>query len=150
WGVAQMMQGRLAEGIAFIKRAIVRREQEGYRAAADWYRAILCYVYIEILEGREKPPLGLILRNLPCLVMLKWSGLREIDRMMDRVRANPQFDPEGFHHAKINMVLGLRWMLARRADLAKPYLNEAKRLALPFGPTPLSQRIDAALAQLHH
>jgi hypothetical protein len=30
------------------------------------------------------------------------------------------------------MILGLRWMLARRADLAKRYLNEARRLALPF------------------
>jgi len=58
WGVAQMMQGRLAEGIAFIKNAIVRREQEGYRAAADWYRMILCYVYIDVFEGREKPSLG--------------------------------------------------------------------------------------------
>jgi class 3 adenylate cyclase/tetratricopeptide (TPR) repeat protein len=148
WGVAQMMQGKLAEGIAFIKRAIVRREQEGYRAAADWYRTILCYVYIDVLEGREKPSLGVILRNFPCLVMLKWNGLREIDRMMDTVRANRLFDPEGFHYAKINMILGLRWMLARRTDLAKPYLDEARRLALPFGPTPLSKRVDAALARL--
>jgi class 3 adenylate cyclase len=148
WGVAQMMQGKLAEGIAFIKRAIIRREQEGYQAAADWYRMILCYVYIDVFEGREKPSLGVILRNLPCLVMLKWNGLREIDRMMDTVRANPQFDSEGFHHAKINMVLGLRWMLARRGDRAKRYLNEAKRLALPFGPTPLSKRVEAALARL--
>jgi AAA ATPase domain/Adenylate and Guanylate cyclase catalytic domain len=148
WGVAQMMQGKVAEGIAFIKRAIVRREQEGYRAAADWYRMILCYVYIDVFEGREKPSLGVVLRNLPCLVMLRWNGLREIDRMIDTVRANRQFDPEGFHHAKINMVLGLRWMLARRADLAKRYLNEARRLALPIGPTPLSKRIDAALARL--
>ena len=140
WGVAQMMQGNLAEGIAFIKRAIVRREQEGYRAAADWYRMILCYVYIDVFEGREKPSLGVILRNLPCLVMLKLTGLREIDGMMDTVRANPQFNSEGFHHAKINMVLGLRWMLGRRADRAKRYLNEARRLALPFGPTPLSKR----------
>ena len=92
WGVAQMMQGKLAEGIAFIKRAIVRREQEGYRAAADWYRMILCYVYIDVFEGREKPSLGVILRNLPCLVMLKLTGLREIDGMMDTLRANPQFD----------------------------------------------------------
>jgi class 3 adenylate cyclase len=148
WGAAQMMQGKLSEGIAFIKGAIVRREQEGYRAAADWYRAILCYVYIDVLEGHERPPLGIILRNFFCLVRLKLTGLREIDRMMDTVRANSQFDPEGFHHVKINMVLGLRWMLARRADLAKRYLNEARRLALSFGPTPLSKRIDAALARL--
>ncbi|HEY2663246.1 MAG TPA: hypothetical protein VGI47_02810, partial [Candidatus Binataceae bacterium] len=148
WGAAQMMQGGLTEGIAFIKRAIVRREQEGYRAAADWYRLILCYVYIDVLEGREKAPLQVILRNLFCLVKLKLTGLREIDHLMDVVRANPLFDPEGFHHAKINMVLGLRWMLARRADRARPYLNEARRLALPFGPTPISKRIDAAIARL--
>jgi len=51
WGVAQMIQGRLAEGIAFIKNAIVRREQEGYRAAADWYRMILCYVLSMFLKA---------------------------------------------------------------------------------------------------
>jgi class 3 adenylate cyclase len=148
WGAAQMMQGGLAQGIAFIEKAIVRREQEGYRAAADWYRLILCYVYIEVLEGRERPPLQVILRNLVCLVKVKLTGLREIDRMMDIVRANPQFDFEGFHYAKINMVLGLRWMLARRADRARLYLSEARRLALPFGPTPIGKRIDAALERL--
>jgi hypothetical protein len=148
WGAAQMMQGRLAQGIAFIKKAIIRREQEGYRAAADWYRLILCYVYIEVLEGGERPPLEVILRNVVCLVRLKLTAFREIDRMMDIVRANPQFDPEGFHYAKINLVLGLRWMLARRADRAKPYLNEARRLALPFGQTPIRRRIDAALERL--
>jgi hypothetical protein len=92
--------------------------------------------------------LEVILRNLVCLVRLKLTALREIDRMMDLVRANPQFDPEGFHYAKVNMVLGLRWMLARRADRARPYLNEARRLALPFGPTPICKRIEAALARL--
>jgi hypothetical protein len=148
WGVAQIMQGSLAGGIGIIKTAITRREEEGYRAAADWYRLILCYVYLDVLQADERPPLGVILRNLPCLLMLKLTGLREIDRMMDTVRANRQFDSEGFHHAKINMVLGLRWMLARRADRAKRYLNEARRLARPFGPTPLSRRVDAALARL--
>jgi len=148
WGVAQMMQGRLQEGIDFIKNAIIRREEEGYRTAADWYRVILCYAYIDILEAREKPPLGIILRNLSCLVRLKFTALREIDRMMETVRTNRQLDPEGFHYAKINMILGLRWMLTRRTDRATRYLNEARRLALPFGPTPLSKRVDAALVQL--
>jgi hypothetical protein len=79
---------------------------------------------------------------------LKLTGLREIDRMMDTVRANRQLDSEGFHHAKINMILGLRWMLAGRGERARQYLNEARRLALPFGSTPLSKRVDAALARL--
>ena len=68
---------------------MVRREQEGYETAADWYRVILCYIYIKILEGRERPSLGVILRNLPCLAMLKWNRLREIDRMMGYSACQP-------------------------------------------------------------
>jgi hypothetical protein len=82
------------------------------------------------------PSVGDIQRDLPRLVMPNWKGLREFDRMMDTVRANRQFHSDGSTTQRSTW-FSARRTLARRADRAKRYLNEATRLALPFRPTPL-------------
>ena len=42
YGVALVLHGDVGAGIRWIKQAISRREQEGYRTLADWYRLFLC------------------------------------------------------------------------------------------------------------
>jgi hypothetical protein len=51
-GVALAMNGRIGEGLRHIEQAIARREEEGYRASADWCRMFLCEVYLEVLSGK--------------------------------------------------------------------------------------------------
>ncbi len=53
-GVCKIFRGHFAEGIRFIEQAILRREQEGYQDAADWYRGILCDIYLQVIAGKEK------------------------------------------------------------------------------------------------
>ena len=55
-GVAKVFNGNVAEGINWIERAILRREQERARHFADWYRLILSEIYLQALLGKEKPP----------------------------------------------------------------------------------------------
>ncbi len=56
WGVALVLRGEIAAGIRWMEQAISRRENEGYRTVADWYRMFLCEIYLEIISGNEKPP----------------------------------------------------------------------------------------------
>jgi hypothetical protein len=122
WGVAQMIQGKLAEGIGFIKKAIIRSEQKGYRRGGRLVPpdSLLCLYRCPASQRKAAAWWRHPARpSLPGV--LKLTGIRVIDRMMDPVRNNRQVDSEGSHHAKINM---------------------------PFGPTPLSKRVDAALARL--
>ena len=69
-----------------IEETISRREKEGYRASADWGRMFLCEVYLEILSGAGKSPLGLLLRNCP-LVDFGVAVWSEADRRADRTSA---------------------------------------------------------------
>ena len=63
-GVCKVLQGNIRSGIHFLEEAILRRETEGYRDAADWYRFFLCEVYLKIIAGNEKPSLPALLKNL--------------------------------------------------------------------------------------
>jgi hypothetical protein len=56
-GVALAVRGELAAAIRWMEEAISKREKEGYRGCADWYRMNLCEIYLEIISGKEKPPL---------------------------------------------------------------------------------------------
>jgi class 3 adenylate cyclase len=64
-GVCKVLQGNIAEGIRMIEHAILERENEGSRNGADWARLFLCEVYLQILGGNEKPPLSVLLKNMP-------------------------------------------------------------------------------------
>ena len=61
-GVCKILQGNISAGIHDIEAAILRRKNEGYRAAADWYGGFLCEVYLEIMAANEKLPIPTLLR----------------------------------------------------------------------------------------
>jgi hypothetical protein len=45
-GVCKVLQGDIRGRIRFIEEAILKREKEGLRGSADWYRGILCDIYL--------------------------------------------------------------------------------------------------------
>jgi hypothetical protein len=53
-GVALATAGRIDDALHHIEAAIVRREKEGYRAAADWGRFYLCEIYLAVLSGEGR------------------------------------------------------------------------------------------------
>jgi len=53
-GVGKVLQGNIWEGIRLLEEAISRREKEGYRGAADWYRVFLSEVYLQIIGRKGK------------------------------------------------------------------------------------------------
>ena len=96
-GVCKVLQGNIRGGIRFLEEAILRRENEGYRVAADWYRLFLCEVYLQVIGGNEKLALNSLLKNLPILLKVMITASSRIRALMARFVENPQFDPYGVH-----------------------------------------------------
>jgi len=63
FGVSKILEGNIGEGIRLIREAILRREKDDYRTAADWYRLTLGEVYLQIIGGNEKLPIPTLLKN---------------------------------------------------------------------------------------
>jgi class 3 adenylate cyclase len=150
WGVALVLHGEIGGGIRWIEQAILRREQEGYRAAADWYRMFLCEIYLEIIAGTEKPPAKVLARNILTLVRVMFTAQKRISSLVERVRQNPQLHPDGHHIGRCEMILGLLYKVKKKRSLAVQHLTEAKRIASQFGATPMLAKIDTALAELSY
>jgi nitrogenase molybdenum-iron protein alpha/beta subunit len=147
-GVSKVLQGNIGGGIHFIEEAILRRENEGYRDMADWYRGVLSDVYLQIIGRNEKLPFSTLLKNLPILLKVMLTASSRIRAMMTCVLENPHFDPSGVHIGRAQMTLGLLYKIKKKRALALQHLTEAKRILSQFGQTPILARVDAALAEL--
>ena len=148
WALSLVMRGQIAEGISLINAAIMRVDGAGYSAGADWYRLFLCEVFLEIIAGKEKPPLRVLLRNLPVLVKVMVTAPSSIRALTTHVLKNPQFDPAGHFVGRAQMVLGLLYKAKKKRALAREHLTEARRILSQFGATPICARVESALAEL--
>jgi tetratricopeptide (TPR) repeat protein len=147
-GLCKILRGNIAEGIRFIEEAISRREQEGYQDAADWYRGILCDVYLQVIQGKEKISFAILLKNLPILLRIMVTAAARIRALARHVLENPHLDPAGFHIGRARMFLGLLYKTKKKQALAVQHLTEARRILSQFGQTPILARVTTALAEL--
>jgi len=148
YGIALVLRGEIGGGIDWMEQAISRRENEGYRTAADWYRMFLCEIYLEIIAGNEKPPARVLARNVLTLVKVIFAAQNRICALVQQVRQNPQIDPNGYHAGRCEMILGALYKAKKKRALALEHLTEARRIFSQFGQTPILARVDAALGDL--
>ncbi len=148
WGVALLIRGEIGKGIRWIEQALLRLEERGYRPGADYFRMALCEIYLEIISGNGKASVGVIARNIITLIIIRFTVGKRIHGLIEAVRQNPQFDPNGFHIGRCEMILGLLYKTKKKRALAVQHLTEAKRFLSQFGQTPILARVDAALAEL--
>jgi hypothetical protein len=146
--VCRVLQGNIGKGIHLLEEAVLKREKEGYRAAADWYRFLLSDVYLQIIAGSERLPVATLLKNLPILLKVMATASTRIPTLMTRVLENPQFDPEGHFAGRAQMILGLLDKAKKKRALALQHLTEAKRILSQFGQTPILARVETALMEL--
>ena len=103
-----VFKGRIADGIHVIEKAILKAEKEGHKPMVDWLRLDLAEVYLEIMTGREKiVPLPTLLRNLPIVLKVMFTGCARVRAAIAPVLENPHFDPAGFHVGHAKMILDL-------------------------------------------
>jgi hypothetical protein len=148
WGVALVIRGEIAAGIRWLEHSIVRREREGYRVLADWFRLYLCEIYLEIISGKERPPAKVLAANMLTLAKVVFTAEKRILALVEQIRQNPQFDPNGHFFGRSEMILGLLFKTKKKPTLAVQHLREAKRITSQFGPTPMLAKIEGALAEL--
>jgi tetratricopeptide (TPR) repeat protein len=147
-GVGLAMQGRIKEGLKHIEAAIEHRDAEGYESAADWYRLSLCEIYLAVLSGEGEASAGMLLRNAGTLSKVILFGPKRIFSLVERIRANPQFDSEGHYIARCELIVGMLYKIKKKTALAKHHLTEAQRIVKPSGPSPMLTRIETALEEL--
>jgi len=81
-------------------------------------------------------------------VIVMLSAQKRVAALVARARENPQFDRNGHHIGRCEMILGRLYKTKKKRALAVQHLTEAKRISSQFGPTPMLARIDAELAEL--
>ena len=150
FGVLAVLNGKIARGIRIIESVIVTARRDGWRAAEDWAKLFLCEVYLEVMFPKDKPPLGLLLKNIPILIKILIVGRSSIEALVSQVRGNPHFDVNGHHIGRAEMILGLLYKGKGNRALAIRHLTEANRIFSQFGQTPILARVHAALAELGH
>jgi class 3 adenylate cyclase len=148
WGVALVLQGKIGGGIHSIEQAMSVSESQGFTAVADYIGLFLCEIYLEIISGKEKPPIKILMRNFFTLTTVMFTAEKRIRALAERVRHNPRFDPKGHFVGRSEMILGLLYKAKNKRALAVSHLNEAKRIIAQAGSTPMLAKIDAALAEL--
>jgi hypothetical protein len=131
-----------------MEQSISRREREGYRAAAEWYRLLMCEIYLEIISGKGRPPAKVLVPNMLTLAAVMFSAEKRICALIGRVRQNSQLDSSGHHVGRCEMILGLLYKTKKKRALALQHLTEAKRILSQFGQTPILARVETALAEL--
>ena len=146
--MCKILQGNISAGIHDIEAAILRRKNEGYRAAADWYGGFLCEVYLEIMAANEKLPIPILLKNLPIILRVWVTGSSRIRALTAQMMENPLFDRAGQHIGRAQMILGLLYKTKKKRAPALQHLTEAKRIFSQFGQSPTLARVETALAEL--
>ncbi|MCI4348604.1 MAG: AAA family ATPase [Thermoplasmata archaeon] len=147
-GVGLAVTGDIQGGIRLLRTSIAVRDQEGLRTIAAWSRIALAEVYLEILTGTQRPPVMVLLRNLPTLLAAKLVGARRARLLLEEASTHDQLSPRGAIRARIEMDLGVLDKLDGKYLEAKRHLGDARVSAALQKATPLVARIDAALATL--
>ena len=147
FGISLVLQGRFAEGVRQIETSIEKRDAD-YPIAADWYRMALGQLYLEILEGNDKPSLGVLLRNAMFLTRTLLTGRRKILALLRRAEENPIFDHESFHTANLHYLFGRYYLLSKDRDAARAHFKKSRAILAPFGRSNILVKTDRALTSL--
>ena len=128
-GVCKVLQGNIRDGIHSIEEAILRREKEGNRRVADWYRLFLAEVYLQIIAEMKNCRYSTLLKNMPILLKVMVTASSRIRALMTRVLENPHFDPEGHYCRPRANDPRPALTSEEKTTLAVQHLTEAKRIS---------------------
>jgi hypothetical protein len=104
--LASIMQGKLAKGTSQIRRHIAESERHGYHLLADWARVLLAEVYLELVTGKEKPDIRVLLQNLVFLIRTLPFAAQMALRLLSQASANQQIGKSTAMAARISFGIG--------------------------------------------
>jgi class 3 adenylate cyclase/tetratricopeptide (TPR) repeat protein len=148
FGVLMILSGKVGEGVSVIERAMSAARRNAWRVAEDWAKLFLCEIYLEVMFPKERSSILFLLRNLFTFIKILFVGRSSIEKLVSQIQNNPQFDPNGHHIGRTEMILGLLYKGKKKYKLAAEHLTKAKSIFSQFGQTPILARVDAALMGL--
>jgi hypothetical protein len=84
-GPGYVLAGRISEGIRLLKSSIATCDKRGDFLYATFTRLSLAQIYVEMLTGRAKPPLAVILRNLVTISSVMLFGARLTAALLEQI-----------------------------------------------------------------
>jgi hypothetical protein len=112
-GLAMVLQGDLSGGVRFLESAIRHREQTG--SPSKLVRLMLAQIYIEMLAAKSKPPIPVLLRNLPFLIGVKFTGWNKALQNLLETQKSLLGDG-GFYGASAEANLGILYKVAKQEN----------------------------------
>jgi class 3 adenylate cyclase len=147
-GLASIVQGKLAKGTSQIRSYIAETERQGYRGVADWARILLSEVYLQLLTGKEKPGIRVLLPNLIFLIRTLPFAAQMALRLLSQASANQQFGKSTAMAARVSFGIGLACKIKKQSKEARVHFEQAREIAESLKATALLAKIDTALAEL--
>jgi len=142
------MSGQIAQGIRLIEDSIVAADACGSHTNAAWNRITLAEIYLEMLAGKQMPPLRVILRNLGTILGAQLFGRQRVLALLEKASSYEQLSERGTIRARIQMDLGLLYKIKKRPDLAREHLTRARAAAEIQNAAAMMNKIDAIMAGL--
>jgi hypothetical protein len=75
---------------------------------------------LQIIAGKEKPPLWTLLKNLPVLLKVMITAPAGIRSLVAHILNNPHFDPAGAIPGRAQMHLGLLYQIKKKRNPQRP------------------------------
>ena len=147
-GVGTVLQGEMARGVRMIEDAAVEAEKSGQISARPFGNLFLGETYLQIATSEEKPPLAVMLRNLPFLLRTLPFAKQKARRFLARALGDFRQLQSPSQIARCLFLLGQLDQAGKRAGAARTKFEEARTTASSVEATNLVADIDAALAEL--
>lgn len=144
--LARAMNGEIDAAVRELKAIIDRHDAAGRPASADLVRFYLCELFLVVLSGDGDASLGVLWRNRRSIIKIMLSGEKTVAALVEKVRQNPQYDPDGHYIGRCEMLLGLLYAARKKRDKACAHLVCAQKIIAQYGPSPMLERIEAAHA----
>ncbi|HZZ21897.1 MAG TPA: AAA family ATPase [Roseiarcus sp.] len=147
-GMALLLSGKFADGIRVLEQEIDRYSNAGEGWFSTLLRVQLAGFYIQVLTAKDKPPPGLVRKNLRTLIGIKLFGARRALALLLEAASSRHLSDRGVTRAFIDFNLGALSAMKKRRAEAQSYFEKARAVAEDQGADKLLQKIDAAMAQL--
>jgi hypothetical protein len=149
YGVLLALQGRLGDGVRYIENRIAKSTQLGYRTHAGWNRIALAQLYLDVLTSEERPPLGLIIRNLFFILRVKTYGARIVISILETTLKHSSFNrDESFWKGQIYFLMGLAYKRLGKIGKARDLLIQGKEIMARHGDTMVLRRAEQEISAI--
>ena len=148
YGLALVMNGRMAEGVRYIENTTRHYADLGQPVAEPWANYYLGEIYLQMALGTERPPLSVILSNLGFILRTVPFAARLARRHLEASEEQYRDFDIPLQLAMSLYSLGLLDTAKKQPDQARAKLREARDIAASIDASLLCDKIDEALASI--